>query len=91
MALGATRHGIASLVVKEGLLLAGAGLSLGLIGADFVGRAMQRILYGVNSIDFAALSAVGLLLLLTALLACYLPAAKATRDPARLPLQTHRE
>jgi putative ABC transport system permease protein len=91
MALGATRHGIASLVMKEGLLLTGAGLSLGLIGADFVGRAMQSILYGVNSIGFAALSAVGLLLLLTALLACYLPAARATRDPARLPLQTHRE
>jgi putative ABC transport system permease protein len=74
MALGATRHGVITLVVKEGLVLAGAGLGFGLFGAYFVGRAMQSILFGVSAIDFPAFGAVGLLLLLAALLACYLPA-----------------
>lgn len=77
MALGATRTGVIALVVKEGMALAGAGLGIGLIGAYFVGRAMQSIVFGVRAIDYSAFSAVGLLLLLAALLACYLPARRA--------------
>jgi predicted permease len=77
IALGATRNGVIALVMKEGVALACAGLGLGLIGAFFVGRAMQSILFGVSAIDFSAFGAVGLLLLLAALLACYLPALRA--------------
>ncbi len=77
MALGATRQGVVALVVKEGLFLAGSGLGFGLIGAYFVGRAMRSILFGVSAIDLPAFGAVGLLLLLAALLACCLPAYKA--------------
>jgi len=63
--------------VREGLLLACVGLGLGLIGAYFVGRAMQSFLFGVHAMDFSAFSIVGLVLLLTALLACFLPARRA--------------
>jgi putative ABC transport system permease protein len=83
MALGATRKRVIVLVVKEGLVLASLGLGLGLIGAYLVGRAMHSILFGVAAIDFSTFDAVGLVLLLAALLACLLPAMRATRiDPA---------
>ena len=77
MALGATRSRVLGLLVKEGLALACAGLGFGFIGAYFVGRAMQSILFGVGAIDFSAFGVVGLLLLVAALLACYLPAVRA--------------
>jgi len=82
MALGASRNRVVAMVLKEGVILASVGLAIGLGGAYFVGRAMQSTLYGVGTIDFLTISAVGLVLLIAALLACYLPAQKATRaDP----------
>jgi putative ABC transport system permease protein len=77
MALGATRGRVVGLVVREGLILAGVGLVLGLVGAYFVGRAMQSMLFSVPALDGLAFSAVGVVLLVTALLACYLPARRA--------------
>jgi putative ABC transport system permease protein len=77
MTLGATRSRVVALVMKEGLVLACAGLGLGLIGAYSVGRAMQSILFGVRAIDFSTLGAVGLALLFVALFACYVPAVRA--------------
>jgi putative ABC transport system permease protein len=77
MALGATRSRVLALVIKEGTVLAGIGLCLGLIGAYFVGRAMQSMLFGVRALDLSAFSAVALILLASALLACYLPARRA--------------
>jgi putative ABC transport system permease protein len=58
-------------------MLACIGLGIGLIGAYFVGRAMRTMLYGVGAMDVSAFAAVGLILLLSALLACYLPARRA--------------
>jgi putative ABC transport system permease protein len=77
MALGATRAQVVGHVMKEGAMLALAGLALGFVGAYFVGRAMQSILFGVPATDLAALSAVGLLLLVAGLAACYLPSRRA--------------
>jgi putative ABC transport system permease protein len=77
VALGATRNRVMTLVVREGVALASAGLGLGFAGAYFVGRALQSILFGVPAIDSSAFGATGLVLLLAALLACYLPALKA--------------
>jgi putative ABC transport system permease protein len=77
MALGSSRNRMVGLVVKEGVLLACLGLGIGLIGAYFVGRAMRTMLYGVGALDLSAFIAVGLILLLAALLACYLPARRA--------------
>jgi putative ABC transport system permease protein len=85
MALGATRNRVLALVVREGTVLAAIGMSLGLIGAYFVGRAMQSMLFGVHALDFSAFGAVALILLASALLACYLPARRAASvEPMRV-------
>ena len=77
MALGATRGRVIGLVIKEGVILACVGLALGLAGAYFVERTMQGMLFGIGRFDLSAIAAVGLILLATALLACYLPAQRA--------------
>ena len=77
MALGAGRNRVVAQVVKEGLLLAGIGLAIGLIGAYFIGRAMQTMLYGVGTIDYSAFASVGAILLTASLIACYFPARRA--------------
>jgi putative ABC transport system permease protein len=77
MALGASRGNVVNLVLKEGLLLALVGLGLGLVGAYFVGRAMQSTLYGVGALDFTAVGVVALVLLAASLLASWIPARRA--------------
>jgi putative ABC transport system permease protein len=77
IALGASRERVMRMVLREGLVLAGMGLALGLVGAYFVGRAMQSTLYGVGSIDASAFCAVAAVLLIAALVACYFPARRA--------------
>ncbi len=82
MALGADGRQILSLVLREGVMLALLGLCFGLGGAYLVGRAMQSTLYGVSALDFEASSTVAVVLLAAALLACYVPARRASRvDP----------
>ncbi len=77
MALGATRGGVVGMVMREGAILAAVGLGVGLVGAYFVGRAMQSILFGVKALDVLAFASVGLVLMASALLACFLPARRA--------------
>ncbi len=77
MALGATRNRVVGLIIRDGILLAAIGLGLGLIGTYFVGRAMQSLLFGVKALDFAAFLSVAAILLVTAILACFLPARRA--------------
>jgi putative ABC transport system permease protein len=79
MALGATPTRVVALVLKEGLALAVSGSAVGLIGAYWVGRTIQGILFGVPTFDLATLVAAGLALLLPALAACYFPALRAER------------
>jgi len=82
MALGADPYHVLRLVLREGMLLAFAGLAAGLAGTYFVGRLMRTVLYHVNPMDPTAISAVTAVLLLSALLACYIPARRATQvDP----------
>ena len=82
MALGASQDHVLGLIMKEGIVLAAIGLGLGLVGACFVGRAMRGLLYGVGTIDVAAFSAVAFTLFIAALLACYVPANRASKvDP----------
>ena len=81
-ALGATPRDVLRLVLGKGLLLAAAGLAVGLLAAMGVTRLIAGFLYGVSSFDPFAFLGVPLLLLLIALLACYLPARRATKvDP----------
>jgi len=77
MALGADRARVVGMIVREGIILAAIGLTLGLISSYFIGRAMRSMLYGVSAMDFSAFAIVGVLLLAAALLACYLPARRA--------------
>ncbi|KAA6460127.1 ABC transporter permease [Acidobacteria bacterium AB60] len=77
MALGATRDRVVGLVIRDGVLLALIGLGIGLVGAYFVGRAMQSLLFGVKALDFAAFLSVSVVLLAAAMLACFIPARRA--------------
>jgi len=79
MALGAQRSRVINLVLREGTILAVTGSAIGLVGAFFVGRAMQSTLYGVGAVDLRAFGGVSFLLLLAALLASFLPAWRASR------------
>jgi putative ABC transport system permease protein len=82
MALGADKNQVLGLVLREGFLLSLAGLALGLLGATLLGRTMQSTLYGVGSVDFGAFIVVALVLLASALIACFIPARRAARvDP----------
>jgi putative ABC transport system permease protein len=82
MSLGAARGQILNLVLREGVTLALIGLGLGLVGAYLVGRAMQSTLYGVSALDAGTFGAVAVALLISSLLACYLPARRAAKtDP----------
>jgi putative ABC transport system permease protein len=79
MALGAQRSRVLNLVLKEGTILAALGSIVGLGGAYLVGGAMQSTLYGVEALDVRAFGVVALVLLVAALLACFLPAWRASR------------
>lgn len=82
MALGATQDSIARDVLRQGLLLAGIGAVIGIAGALAGARLIESILYGVRSTDVIAFLAASLVLGITALLASYLPARRASRvDP----------
>ena len=79
IALGAQRSRVIGLVLKEGATLALIGGLIGLIGAYLVRRAMQITLFGVPAVDVRAFGAMFLLLLVAALVACLVPALRASR------------
>ena len=77
MALGASREKVVGLIIRDGVLLASIGLGLGLLGAYFVGRGMQSMLFGVRALDLSAFLSVAFVLLVAAIVACFLPARRA--------------
>jgi putative ABC transport system permease protein len=79
MALGATRGDVLRLVAGEGLRLAAAGVAIGLVGAAASSRMWQRLLFEVAPHDPATYALCGALLLALALLACAVPAWRASR------------
>jgi predicted permease len=82
MALGATRGDILSLVVRQGMVLASAGVAIGLAGAFVFTRLLRSLLFGVGATDPLTFGAITVLLGATALLASYIPARRAARiDP----------
>jgi putative ABC transport system permease protein len=82
MALGARGRDVVQMVIKSGMTLAVIGIFLGLGGAWGLTRYMSSLLVGVSPTDALTLTAVSLCLLLVALLACYIPARRATKvDP----------
>ena len=81
-ALGATPGHLISMVARRGLLLTLAGVGLGIAGILTSGRALARFVAGVSSADPITLAGVTILIALVAMLACLLPALRASRvDP----------
>jgi ABC-type antimicrobial peptide transport system permease subunit len=78
MALGATAGSVVSLILGQGLRLAGLGLALGLVGALWLTRLLQSFLYEVSPFDLLSFAAVALVLAGIGILACWLPARRAT-------------
>jgi putative ABC transport system permease protein len=84
MALGASRRDVIGMVLVVGARLAAAGVVLGLIGALAVTRAIETLLFDVSPRDPGTLVALSATLTAVALVACYVPARRATRvDPIR--------
>ena len=82
VALGARREQVVALVLKQGLLLTGAGVIIGLAGAAAVTRYLEGMLFGLTPLDPGTFTLVSLLLTLVATLASYVPARRATKvDP----------
>jgi putative ABC transport system permease protein len=82
LALGAQRADVFRLVLSQGMLLVLAGLIIGLLGVVGASRGLQSVLYGVGGFDGPALSFALFALAVVALIACWLPALRATRvDP----------
>jgi putative ABC transport system permease protein len=82
MALGASPGAVVRLVVRQGMTLALAGAGIGLVVSAALTRLMKTLLFGVGATDPLTYAAVTFLLALAALLACWIPARRATRvDP----------
>jgi putative ABC transport system permease protein len=82
IALGARACDVLKLVTGEGMALAIIGVALGLMAALALTRVMEGLLFGVSATDPLTYMIIALLLMFVALLACYIPARRATKvDP----------
>jgi putative ABC transport system permease protein len=82
LALGAQSHHVLWMVLRKGLVLAIAGVVIGLGASFWLTRLLASLLFGVSRTDPATFAAVGVMAVLIALMACYLPARRATKiDP----------
>ena len=88
MALGARRDQIGAQFLSLGLRLLAAGTFLGLIGAWLAGKAMQSVLFGVPSLPIAALFGTALVMSIVSLIACLIPARRASRVDPTIALHT---
>ncbi len=82
MAMGAQRGDVLRLVIAQGMRLTVAGLVVGILLAALLSRLLASLLFGVNAMDPVTFAGVTSILLLVALVACYIPARRATSvDP----------
>jgi putative ABC transport system permease protein len=87
VALGAARSDVLGMIVKRGMILTIAGLSLGVIAAFSLTHLMANLLYGVTSSDTISFAAAALVMLAVAFLACLIPASRAARMDAAVALR----
>jgi putative ABC transport system permease protein len=82
MALGAQTVNVMGMVLRHGMALAVAGVTIGLAASFALTRVISGLLFGVEATDPATLMTVTLLLLTVALVSCFIPARRATKvDP----------
>jgi predicted permease len=82
MALGASRSSVLGLILRQGATLTGIGLVAGIVGALLLSRVLGTLLFNVRPTDPATMAAVTVFITAIALIACYVPARRATRvDP----------
>ena len=82
LALGASQGNVLGLILTEGFKLALAGIALGVVLSFAVTRFMSSLLFGVRATDLFTFGALSVLLIFVSVLACYLPARRATKvDP----------
>ncbi|HEV8189196.1 MAG TPA: ABC transporter permease [Pyrinomonadaceae bacterium] len=82
MALGAQRRSVLLLIVRDGMKLAAIGTAIGVVSAVVLSRVLASLLFGLASTDAFTFAAVSAGALIVALLACYIPARRATKvDP----------
>ena len=79
MALGAQRETVQWMIVREGIVMLGGGVAIGLLLAAATGRILSGMLYQVGALDPIAFSSAPLLLGAATLIATWLPARRATR------------
>jgi ABC-type antimicrobial peptide transport system permease subunit len=83
MAIGAQQSDVVRLVIGAGVRLSAIGVGLGLLGAYWASRLISAFLYQVSPNDFGAFSGSAVAMMIIALIAAYIPAARAARvDPA---------
>jgi putative ABC transport system permease protein len=82
-ALGASRHDILTLIVRQGMKLCALGIVIGLVGAAAASRALVTLLFGISPLDLFTYLAVIALLATISSVACWIPAWRAAHvDPA---------
>jgi len=82
MALGAQVSDVLRMILRQGMLLISVGIAVGLLASFLLTRLLRTLLFGVSVTDPLTFVAITLLLTLVALLACYIPARRATKvDP----------
>jgi ABC-type antimicrobial peptide transport system permease subunit len=88
MALGAPRRNVLLLIVRDGMKLAAIGTAIGLAAALVLAKVMSSLLLGIGPMDALTFAAVSLGALAVALLACYIPARRATKVDPLVALRT---
>jgi len=82
MALGASSSNIRGIVLRQGLKVAVTGVTVGIAGALVLTRILRSLLFGLSATDPVTFTGVAALLIFVALVACYIPAHRATKvDP----------
>jgi putative ABC transport system permease protein len=82
LALGAQRGDVLRLIIGQGLRLLGIGIVCGFLGVLGLGHLLQSLLFGVGAHDLTTMTGVAIILSLVALLACWIPAMRASKvDP----------